>query len=241
MGNFLAKLLRDTFGKGPESIHVSMGHAFIVIYIRNFLSPMERLLIEKDEEQTVHRTRELLMRGISSEIAAYIKIVTGMDVKELYYDWSFQNRTGVIIGISEQPVQNSTTTFADFPGKVQLLQEINRISIRAQKLPEEIYSYQLNPRTLIIVRNGILVSIEKELIRLGYDQILKIAKRLLEKKLLHNNSHFESILSVKVMDIFADWNFERDKSVIVMILNPSYPTGGNELDNLVEPDMSRNN
>ncbi|MEH7128397.1 Na-translocating system protein MpsC family protein, partial [Neobacillus drentensis] len=84
-----------------------------------------------------------------------------------------------------------------------------------------VLSYLLNERTLVVIRNGILVPIEKELIRLGNFEALRLAKRNLEKRLLHNSGNFESILQTKVNDIFVDWDFYRDKSVIVLILSPT--------------------
>lgn len=43
----------------------------------------------------------------------------------------------------------------------------------------------------------------------------------MEKRYLHNNSHFEAILRRKVLDAFVDWDFSLDKSVIVLVLNDS--------------------
>ena len=63
--------------------------------------------------------------------------------------------------------------------------------------------------------------IEKQLIRQGMREELKIAKRSLEKGLLHNNNHFENILNTRVDDISVDWEFDLDKSIIVFFINPT--------------------
>ncbi|MGO4372323.1 hypothetical protein AB4Z21_16440, partial [Paenibacillus sp. MCAF20] len=67
---------------------------------------------------------------------------------------------------------------------------------------------------------GILISIEKELIRLGNEGHLKLAKRNLEKRHLHNSIRLEPMLNRKINDVFVDWDFHLDKSVIVFALSP---------------------
>jgi uncharacterized protein YbcI len=219
VSSYVGKLLRDTFGKGPESVFVSINDSLITIHLRNFISPMESVLMDRDEEKTVQQTRDILMQGLIPDIKAYVKVVTGMEIKEFYYDWGLHNKSGIFIGISGDLLKDEKKIMEDYPGKEAFQNEINNISIRAQKAPEEMYSFFLNPRTLIIIRNGILVNIEKEFIRLGFQEVLLISKRNLEKRLLHNNTYFETILNKRVIDIFVDWDFNLDRSVMVFILN----------------------
>ncbi len=223
ISSFTGRLFRDHFGKGPESVYVSMGYTFLVIYLRNFITPSERVLLEQDQEMTILQLRGKLMKSISPELKAYIEILTGIKIREIYYDWGIHNHSGMITCISEEPFTAKEAIEEDYAGKRQIDQEIVDISHQAQKAPEEIYSCEINDRTLVVIRNGILVRIEKELIRLGNDELLKRVKRNLEKSYLHNNSHFETILNKRVIDSFVDWDFELDKSAIVFILNPKQP------------------
>jgi uncharacterized protein YbcI len=219
LSSYIGKILRDNFGRGPEGVFVAIEHKFISIYIRNFLSPTEKILFQQKQEEMVQQTRDTLMKTLIPEIKAFIKIVTGMDIGEFYYDWGLHNKSGLFLGIcsdvshSEEPI--------DYEGKDLIHHEIINLSKQSERAPTEINSYQLDSRTIVVIRNGILVSIEKQLIRQGYEEVLKIAKRTLEKGLLHNNNHFESILESRVIDIFVDWDFDLDKSVIVFITNPT--------------------
>ncbi|MCM3568028.1 Na-translocating system protein MpsC family protein [Neobacillus mesonae] len=220
VSSYIGKLLRDNFGKGPESVYVSINNSIITMYLRNFITPMENVLMARDEEKTVMQTRDMLMQSLIPEIKAYVKIVTGLDIKEFYYDWNLHNKSGIFTGICSELFKDEDLHDFTYPGKERIHKEISDVSLHAQKVPDEIVSILLNPRTLIVIRNGILVSIEKELIRLGYRETLKIAKRNLEKTLLHNNHNFESILNTKVLDIFIDWDLQLDRSSIVFILKP---------------------
>jgi uncharacterized protein YbcI len=221
LSSYISKILRDHFGKGPESVQVSLGKTFIIFYIRNFQSPTEKVLMDQKQVETVQQTRDLVMQTLIPEIKVYIKIVTGMDIREFYYDWGLDNKSGMFTGICTDETGIDTPIQEDFTGKSALIEEIINLSAESEKKPDEIYSCQINHRSILVIRNGILVRIEKQLIRQGMREELKLAKRTLEKGLLHNNNHFEGILNTKVIDIFVDWDFDLDKSVIVLIVNPS--------------------
>ncbi|KPV43409.1 Na-translocating system protein MpsC family protein [Alicyclobacillus ferrooxydans] len=214
---YIGKLFRDSFGKGPEGVYVSFGGPFFTVYMTNLMSATEQILMDQDQEEIIMSTRAKLMQKLIPEIRANVKLETGIELQEVYYDWGLHNRSGMITGIAHETFGAILTE--DYQGKEQIHEEIIAISQRAQKAPEKINSYQLNPRTIVVIRSGILVMIEKELIRTGYEIQLKYTKRNLEQRFLHNNSHFEVILDRKVVDLFVDWDFEFDKSVILFVVS----------------------
>lgn len=161
------------------------------------------------------------MKSLIPEIKAYLLVLAGMDIQEFYYDWSLHNQSGVMVGIEAGHDQEPAFLGCEYTGKTELQHEVSTISQQVQKRPDELYSCLINDRTLLVIRVGILISIEKELIRIGHEESLRLAKRNLEKSHLHNNGHFQQFLNAKVIDLFVDWDFHLDKSVMVFILNPS--------------------
>ncbi|MFB4163823.1 DUF2294 domain-containing protein [Alteribacillus sp. JSM 102045] len=218
IASYTGKLLRDNFGKGPSSVYVSIKKPFVTIHLRDFLAPMERVLVSQGKTMKVEETRDILMHELLPEIKATLKVSADLSVREMYYDWSLQNRTGILIGLIGE--EEDEDILEDYAGKEAIHNEIARVSKQAEKLPEYVDSCLLNDRTLIIARTGILVRIEKELIRSGYEEELKLTKRHLEKRLLHA-SNFATILQTNVADIFVDWDFKLDKSYIIIILQPN--------------------
>ncbi|PLS15937.1 hypothetical protein CVD28_19535 [Bacillus sp. M6-12] len=219
IASYIGKLLRDNFGKGPESVFVSISEPYICIHIRNFISPIEIALLKQEKENTVQNTRELVFQSLVPEIKAYIKGLSNIEISEFYYDWGLHNKSGAFIGIAANPEKVNKKIGLDFARKKEADQKITEISQEVQKAPDELYSFMINERTILFIRIGILIRIEKELIRQGYGEILKTTKRILEKKYLHNNE-FEAILNRKIVDIFVDWDLDLDKSVIVFFLKP---------------------
>lgn len=221
ISSYTGKLLRDHFGKGPESVFVSVGSTYFNIYIRNFLSPIERVLLEQGQEMVVRDLRMKMMDRLLPELREFLEETTGQRVRELYYDWGFVKCSGVIFGICERPFEFGDAVDEQYAGRNELDALINQISKETEKLPELTYSCLLNERTLIVIRKGILVRIEEELIRIGHGEILRRVKSNLEKRDLQNSQQFESILHRRVVDSFVDWDFERNKSGIILILQPS--------------------
>ncbi|UQZ84631.1 hypothetical protein SK3146_03886 [Paenibacillus konkukensis] len=220
LASHVGRLLRESFGKGPQSIFVSIHRPFIVFYMRGLLSPTEKILLEQDQILSVQHTRDLLMKTLIPEIKAYTSLIAGIHIQEFYYDWGLHNLSGVFVGVESDDESAAAIKQGEYPGKEALQQEIENISHVVQKTPEETYSCMLNDRTLLVIRNGILINIEKELIRLGFEGNLKLAKRNLEKSRFHNNNHLESVINTKIIDAFVDWDFQLDKSVIVFVLDP---------------------
>lgn len=220
IASYAGKLFRDHFGKGPESAVVSIGSNCITVYFRNFLTPSECVLLEQDQEIIVHRMRETLLQTMIPKFASYFESVTGVMPLEFFYDWSLPSKSGILVAFCPAPIPGGQEVNHEYEGKTALEQEIVHISRQEQKMQEDVISYEINPRTLLIIRNGVLVRIEKELIRLGHHELLKSVKRNLEKSYLHNNSSFERILNKRVVDSFVDWHFDSDKSITVLVLNP---------------------
>ena len=129
----ISKILRDNFGKGPESVYVSLGGTFITFYIRNFLSPTEKVLMNQKEEETVQQTRDLVMQTFIPEIKAYIKIVTGMGICEFYYDWGLHNKSAMFTGICTDSTSSEIPVMEEFPGKEELMNEVINFKSQSQK------------------------------------------------------------------------------------------------------------
>ena len=113
----------------------------------------------------------------------------------------------------------TTTSISDYKNREKVERELAKVTKLAQKEPEEIYSTMLNKRQLMIVRKGLMVPIEKELIKFGSTEQLTIAKRDLEKRLIkEHKGNFENYLNTKIIEKFTFWNFEKDTSYIIFIL-----------------------
>ncbi|UZJ79289.1 Na-translocating system protein MpsC family protein [Fictibacillus sp. KU28468] len=219
LSSYIGRILRDHFGRGPGSVFVTLSKPYVTMYFTEFLSPTERSLLNTNQAAFIQKIRDMLMEQFIGEITDYLKMQLGMDIQEFYYDWNLDTQTGIFVAVSKDSPDNLLA--GAYKNQEQIHTEIDRMSFEAEKSPEGISSYLLNARTLIIFRDKILVNIEKELIALGADETLRIAKRRLERRLLGEHTpQLEKLLGTTIADYFIDWDFELDRSAAILILEP---------------------
>ncbi|AIQ65611.1 hypothetical protein PSTEL_23380 [Paenibacillus stellifer] len=209
LSNYTGRLLRERFGRGPESVYASIGKHCVAMHIRNFMGPVERFLLGKEEEQAFRYTRELLMKSLLPELSSYLKDELDFDAGEIFYDWGIHNASGMIVALAEG-CEASADSYAR---QEEVHAEINEVSSKVHKLPNLTSSWWINPRMLIIRREGILIPLEKELLELGYENTLRTTKRKMEKRYLEMTT-VASLLGKELSDIYVDWDFNKDTSVI---------------------------
>ena len=218
ISGYIGRLLRENFGRGPSNVFCSISSPYVSVYVTNFLSPMEKTLMGNQQSVYVQKTRDLMMETLEKEITAFIEDHTEERVKEFYYDWNLDVKTGMFLFVLENEHPKNFEFYSNQDG---VHKEIDDLSMEIQKAPEHTFSKFLNERTLIIIRVGILISIEKEFIHLGFQETLKIAKRTLEKRVINDHkNNFEGFLNAQLVDYFVDWNFDKDKSYTLFIIKP---------------------
>lgn len=219
LGSYIGRILREHFGKGPGAVFATISPPYITMYIKDFLSPMENKLMTTQQSKYVEKIRDMLMHSLTEEIKAYLKMNMEIDLSEFHYDWNLDSHSGMFIGVMENQADEPSSSYKNWE---EVHNEIIKVSIEAEKPPGDVCSCMLNPRTLIIVRNKILISVEKEMIQLGFTETLTLAKRNLEKRLLNQHTpQLETYLEAAVENAFVTWNFDLDKSYAVLILKPN--------------------
>ncbi|MGI2328972.1 DUF2294 domain-containing protein [Planococcus sp. YIM B11945] len=217
IGGYISGVFRKHFGKGPTSVYVTINRSFVTVHFRGLLAPPERLLVKQNELKRVLETRDLMMVDLKQEIIEGIKEVAAVEVKELYADWDLIKETGMIIGVLEEELEAGKWT--DDAVEQAFKKEMEEASRKAEKVPGRVESYWLSDRVLLVRRSEILVQIEKELIKNGYEEVLKLCKRPLEHQML-GEVQIEAVLNRRVSETFFDWNFEADVGYIVFLLEP---------------------
>ncbi|MBK0006163.1 MULTISPECIES: Na-translocating system protein MpsC family protein [Priestia] len=219
LSSYMGRLLRENFGRGPGGVFTVISPPFITVYFKAFLLPLEKALLDKGQVIYVQKTRDLLMETLIEEIKGYIQLNIHLNIEEFYYDWNLELQSGMftMIHSNKENIVNHS-----YKNQKLLHKEVEEVTQKAEKLPQDVSSYLLDQRTLLIIREGIMVNVEKELVQLGFEENLTLAKRNLEKRLLREHSQsLEVILDSKVTDILVAWDFHKDKSTILLILNPT--------------------
>ncbi|TWT25142.1 DUF2294 domain-containing protein [Planomicrobium sp. CPCC 101110] len=220
VGSYISALMRTYFGKGPTSVHVTISRPFITIHFRGFITPMEKFLLQQNEERRVLETRDMLMDNMKEEVIQELKSIGELELNEVYSDWNLQKKTGIVIGVIDEEVDKSKFKWPDGFNEKKFQEQLIKASILSEKAPEEQETYWLDNRTILVRRSNFLLPIEKELIRHGHTEELKQAKWQLEQKVL-GEIEFEPVLNRLISETFLDWDFDDDLGYIVFILKPN--------------------
>lgn len=217
ISGYISNLFRTHFGKGPTAVYVTIEDSFITIHFRGFLAAMEKNQVNQNEMQRVLITRDLIISDLEPEITRTIETVTGNHIKEFYTDWDFEKETGLMVGIIDGELNGLHLKLPSTVDERAIRGYINRASEKAQKIPEQVNVYWLNDRTILVRRSGILLEIEKEMIKDGLTDELKLNRRQLERRAFKEIQP-ENALESRIEETFLYWNFEKDLGYVVFRL-----------------------
>lgn len=219
---YAAKFLKEHYGESPSEIEVEIQGPFLLIYLQGFLLAPEKLLITRHETTRVLESRDLLMNSLKKEFLEGLSSFTEFQGSDLFFDWDLEKKSGLLLAVAGNGKAGS-----DFSSSLNVDEEpikeiIEMNSTLSQKKPEETDLFWLSSCILLVRRTGILVDIEKQLIKNGALDELRMAKRPLEYRItkFFNLDYF---LPKPVGEIFVDWDFYQDISYMVLIMKRPMP------------------
>jgi len=211
---FVGKLLRARFGKGPEALSVLLDKQSVVLTLNRFTNPVEDELLAREDEKTFRYTRELLIKSLVPDIQTFFEEELGLPPMNFFYDWNVGQASGMITGLirDESEILKAAQ---DYPGRESVHKQIAELLGKVQTTPDLILSWWIDPDNLFVFRKGLAILLEKEFNDLGQSDILKTAKRKLEKELLWQDARIGNALGRQMTDLYIDWDFDRDDSVLI--------------------------
>lgn len=218
---YIGKLYKEIAGRGPENVYVTFGDRCYVVYIKNYIMPYERIIQQDGDMELLNKIMHVATKNLNAQIVQYTEIITGVSTEETYYDWNIENGSRVLVGISKRQYVMSSSEKSDFYGEQLLHKELIRLGHFADNIPETINSICLNSKFFIFERIGGITRLEKEMGMTGHEDVIKNTKRQIEKQYLNNNLSIKNVLDMEFIDTFIDWNFNKNKSIVVLVKSTS--------------------
>ncbi|WP_158599057.1 Na-translocating system protein MpsC family protein [Planococcus salinus] len=215
--DFVSNLLEEYFGERPSSVNVVIEAPFILIHLQGFLMPSEKNLLKRNEIKRITETRDLLLNTLKPEIQDRLQHITRHEIEGVYADWNLEKETGLFIAVMASDGAKGENYWPAEIDRNALKNKIIETSKKTQKEPDHTELYWLNHNLIVIKRLGIMVDIEKELIKNGVIDELRLAKRPLEHRLM-DSAELKPIVNRDIIELFVDWDFEKDKAYLVLIL-----------------------
>lgn len=208
-------LFAEHFGISPARVHVTLNDSCVIIYAERFLQPLVESLILQEAHGALQSMRELMVGYLMPELCRYIQDDCEMNVETQGYDWNDEDLSCLIFILLGEPAFLIENT--PYPGQRKIHRQVAALTYDVQRFPEKIYSFWLEQRMLVIVRDGTMIEVEKSLIADGYSEILRNSKRKVEKQQFCEEPPFGGIANRAIKGVYLDWFFPQDRSVLVYV------------------------
>lgn len=215
--NYIALVAEEHFGIASVPVKVAVEPPFVLIHFSRFLLPTEEILLKQKKTQRLMETRDLLMEGLKTDLKEELEKILKQRIVEIYADWNLDKETGMLIAVMEGNESSATVLWPEDASKQALREQVIQLSKQTEKEPEELEIYKVDENAILIERTGTMVDIEKELVKNGAAKELRLAKRPLDHRLLPS-LNAEAILDQEISELFVDWDFDKDKSYIILVL-----------------------
>ncbi|WP_223632613.1 Na-translocating system protein MpsC family protein [Planococcus sp. 4-30] len=217
ISHYIEKFLEEHFGEKPEQVIVTLRPPFLLIHLNGFILPSEKMFVEKGQWNKVLEIRDLLIDSVKADLLTGLQAYSKGKLTNLYADWNLSKRSGMLIATMEKDSLHEEFPWPKRVDEDTLREIILLNSMSTQRIPDQTNFYWLSDQILLIERIGILIDIEKKLVENGITEELRLAKRPLELRITQL-FNLESILNGQVLDLFVDWDFQREVSYLVLLL-----------------------
>ncbi|GGO01267.1 Na-translocating system protein MpsC family protein [Saccharibacillus kuerlensis] len=211
----LEEIFTFSFNQAPGKTAIYWDERSLIIHLEDFMGAEMQRLIRQQDPDALRSVQELMIEYLLPKLAQQIKETTGLNIGNFYYDWSDRDLSCMLVGLPEEPLYRTQEDY--YPGKDAVHQQIGKVTYEIEKVPDATYSYWAAEHILVIVREGILIKIEKAFIDQGATEILRKVKRNLEKTVIIREGNIGEVLNRKVQDVYLDWSFGENKSLLVHV------------------------
>ena len=97
----IGKLLQRQFCKGPRATDVVLAPPYLVLYLHDFLAPMERTLLDQQRSDTVHQCRTMAFDHLGTSLQATVQTHLHFVPTEMHMDWNLSQASAMILLVGE--------------------------------------------------------------------------------------------------------------------------------------------
>lgn len=219
LSSTLSKLLKRRFGKGPETCYVNGDEERLIIFMRNFVTPAEEVLLGNNEYEIAISFRNAIINSVIKEFKPVIKKTLGRTFANAYYDWSYDNNTGMILldnGHAEYEEKLSIGL------KNIIFSMIDSIGSRLHKRPQQLKLVKYTPTICMIETHGVLAQLETLVYKSGNINLLYRYSNSIKEGYLQHKKEFEETFNRNIEDIFIIWDYQQDRSLLVFTFRKEF-------------------
>lgn len=209
---YIDNVFYDTYGVLSEQCIIECTSYGIFIYIKKWLSPIEKTLYIQKEEEMIADIRQRTVEIVFLQMKDWLRKYGGIQIEKFIYDWNIENETGFFLLFSEEEkIKKDHNVLFEQPVVEEILQHTNQY----QKKPEYIEVLQPAHDINIVVQYGILLPLEQTLVNKGYKDLVINRQMIMKQCVQQQQQKLESILKREIQDIFIAWHYELNRCYII--------------------------
>ncbi|MFD1735039.1 Na-translocating system protein MpsC family protein [Bacillus salitolerans] len=214
LSSTFSKILKQRFGKGPETCAVTYHSKRVTVYVRNFITPAEEVLVDSGQMNLAINFRNAVMDRVAKEFIREAMVSLDISLDSYYYDWDYENNTGVML------LQSSTDKYFNEASAIRgkIFNQIMFVSSEVHKVPKRLDLIRLNQNIVVVECKGIMLQVEKVLYQKGHLDILQERSREIKDRYLEYKNVFASIFERDVLSIYMAWDYAEDSCYIFFYL-----------------------
>ncbi|WP_161568183.1 Na-translocating system protein MpsC family protein [Anaerobacillus alkaliphilus] len=217
LGSLFSKMLKQRFGKGPETCLVTIYDSRLTVFIRKYITPAEEVLIESNQYNLAYEFRNVVIAKVIDEFVEEAKVILGHPLHTYFCDWDYEKNTGVIVIDNGKSYEYSESMIST-KLKGKLAEQIARVSSGVHKVPSSIDIIKLNQNMFAVECQETMLEVEKVLFRKDCMDILQERSREIKKSYVNQRELFELAFGRVIEGLFMTWDFKNDRSYIFFYL-----------------------
>jgi uncharacterized protein YbcI len=219
LSNTFSKLLKRSFGKGPESSFTHLRDGRLFVYMRNFITPGEEILIDSRQTTLALNFRFKVIQAVSKQILDIVRNVLGSPFDMVYQDWNYSTNTGMLL-ITSQDVYNKGKIDTIF--EEDLFDAITKVASDYHKVPNKLTIIKSNSNVCAVEAEGSIQPLAQALYESGDINLLYRGYEETKKGYFKQKSLFEKAFNRSIDDLFIMWDFEQNKNYYIFNFEKVY-------------------
>ncbi|MDQ0256953.1 uncharacterized protein YbcI [Evansella vedderi] len=213
----LSKLLKKSFGKGPDSCFSILHQNMLFVNLRQFTTPAEEVLLFKKEKSFALKFRSIILQSVFEKFKPEMKKTLSLEFDSFFHDWNYDTNSGFILFTKKTKTANQTGKLDRL--KNQYLEEsIFNCYSETYKTPQSIDLWKINNNLIMAKCHDILLPIEKELFRQGHYELLYNHLVEIKYSIIEHKRNFSFSLDREIIDMFLVWDYDLNNNYLILYL-----------------------
>jgi len=222
LSSSFSKILKRSFGKGPETCSVSYKNNRLYVYMRKFITPAEEVLVENKSVNLAAMFRGAVINAVTEKFIPEVSKVLGMKVDHFYHDWNYHTNTGILL--LEDGRNDEDLAIRDSILEDHLFKVIRHVSSHFHKVPSSIRVVKFTQNFCAVECKKVLLYLESYLYEnRNKDLLIKLSNEIKRGYTKYRNL-FEDIFNRIIEDLFILWDYENDRNYLIFNFNKDYTT-----------------